>query len=46
MELVLSTRFFVLEREPAIKMIIADKMPVPTLASPEYHDADCSLGKH
>lgn len=26
--------------------MIADKSPVPTLASPEYHDADCSLGKH
>jgi len=26
--------------------MIADKRPVPTLAIPEYHDADCSLGKH
>ena len=46
MELVLSTRFFVFERKPASKIITADKSPVPTLASPEYHDADCSLGKH
>lgn len=26
--------------------MIADKRPVATLASPEYHDADYSLGKH
>lgn len=26
--------------------MIADKRPVATLASPEYQDADCSLGKH
>ena len=26
--------------------MIADKRPVATLASPEYHDADCSLSKH
>lgn len=46
LELALSTRFFVFERKPASKIMIADKRPVPTLASPEYHEADCSLGKH
>jgi hypothetical protein len=35
LRLILSTRFFDLERKPASKRITADKMPAATLTIPE-----------